>query len=230
MKRKIVVIFDADWLTRSIASLKKEHISYKKYRDLLKDRGEIEDILYFTGWDPDNEGQMRFFQHLIGLGYTVYYKEIERGELARNEDRYQIFYAEIKSILGKYGILDPNENSYNEDFYRDIERLVEKMKIESNLDPMICYRLGRIPYDYESKTVILVSGDGDFAKPLAGLRETGYRIIVMGFKENTSFKLRNVSHEFVNLNDILPIIRKGETGSSETEEKLSQSGSGLLGT
>lgn len=215
MKEKAVWFTDADWLISSISQLNKSHIDPKKLMRYVKDRWQLEDAIWFTGYDPKNKGQMEFFKTLIELGYTTYYEEISKGELAKKENRYVIFIEEVKRILEK---TDKQPESYTF-FFKKIRELTEKMKVESNLDPMISYKLGRIPYDYESRIVILLSGDGDFVKPLWGLRESGYRITVMAFEENTNIGLWNVSHEFININSILPNIKKEKEEAKKPKEE-----------
>ncbi|MBB6100144.1 uncharacterized LabA/DUF88 family protein [Deinobacterium chartae] len=51
-------------------------------------------------------------------------------------------------------------------------------------------------------TAILLTGDGDFERPVEVLRNKGKRVIVASIPEMTSYELRNAADEYVDLKDI----------------------------
>ncbi|PYE48145.1 NYN domain-containing protein [Deinococcus yavapaiensis] len=57
-------------------------------------------------------------------------------------------------------------------------------------------------------TAILLTGDGDFERPVEVLRYKGKRVIVASIPEMTSYELRNVADEYVDLKDIRASVER----------------------
>lgn len=66
-------------------------------------------------------------------------------------------------------------------------------------------------------TAVLLTGDGDFERPVEVLRYQGKRVIVASIPEMTSYELRNAADEYVDLKDLrLQVERPGYRLPSET--------------
>lgn len=57
-------------------------------------------------------------------------------------------------------------------------------------------------------TAVLLSGDGDFERPVEVLRARGKRVIVACIPEMTSYELRNAADEYIDLKDLRPHIER----------------------
>lgn len=57
-------------------------------------------------------------------------------------------------------------------------------------------------------TAILLTGDGDFERPVEVLRYKGKRVVVASIPEMTSYELRNVADEYVDLKDIRTSVER----------------------
>ena len=56
--------------------------------------------------------------------------------------------------------------------------------------------------------VILISGDGDFIPAVKRVQNKGAKVTVIGLKDNTSFRLRQIANDFIDLNSIKYKIAK----------------------
>lgn len=66
-------------------------------------------------------------------------------------------------------------------------------------------------------TAILLTGDGDFERPVEILRAKGKRVVVVSIPEMTSYELRNAADEYVDLKEIRANVeRPGYRLPSET--------------
>lgn len=57
-------------------------------------------------------------------------------------------------------------------------------------------------------TAILLTGDGDFERPVEVLRARGKRIIVASIPEMTSYELRNAADEYIDFKDIRHAVER----------------------
>ncbi|WP_027481455.1 NYN domain-containing protein [Deinococcus pimensis] len=57
-------------------------------------------------------------------------------------------------------------------------------------------------------TAVLLTGDGDFERPVEVLRYKGKRVVVASIPEMTSYELRNVADEYVDLKDIRTSVER----------------------
>jgi len=57
-------------------------------------------------------------------------------------------------------------------------------------------------------TAVLLTGDGDFERPVEVLRSKGKRVVVASIPEMTSYELRNVADEYVDLKDIRTSVER----------------------
>lgn len=57
-------------------------------------------------------------------------------------------------------------------------------------------------------TAVLLTGDGDFERPVEVLRSKGKRVMVASIPEMTSYELRNVADEYVDLKDIRASVER----------------------
>lgn len=65
-------------------------------------------------------------------------------------------------------------------------------------------------------TAVLLTGDGDFERPVEVLRAKGRRVVVASIPEMTSYELRNAADDYVDLKDIrLDVERPGYRLPSE---------------
>ncbi len=72
-------------------------------------------------------------------------------------------------------------------------------------------------------TAILLTGDGDFERPVEVLRARGKRIIVASIAEMTSYELRNVADTYVDFKDIREHVeRPGYRLPSEQQPRPSE--------
>ena len=55
---------------------------------------------------------------------------------------------------------------------------------------------------------VLLSGDGDFERPVEVLRARGKRVVVASIPEMTSYELRNAADEYVDLKDIRSAVER----------------------
>jgi len=128
---------------------------------------------YYTGLDPQNKGQVRFFKHLVKFGYAVISKELKIIKIGKDSHRHK-------------GSLD----------------------IELALD---CYIL-KDKFD----TLVLLSGDSDFAPLLDKLKEGRKRIIIVSTRGHVAVELLERG-KFVELDKIRRFI---EYKSQETPKGL----------
>lgn len=57
---------------------------------------------------------------------------------------------------------------------------------------------------------IFLSGDSDFAALLTHLRNSGKKIVCVARRQSTALEVRNIAHEFIDLNEIRSEIEKQE--------------------
>lgn len=57
-------------------------------------------------------------------------------------------------------------------------------------------------------TAILLTGDGDFERPVEVLRARGKRVVVASIPEMTSYELRNAADEYVDLSTLRPEVER----------------------
>lgn len=57
-------------------------------------------------------------------------------------------------------------------------------------------------------TAILLTGDGDFERPVEVLRYKGKRVVVASIPEMTSYELRNAADEYVDLKDLRAAVER----------------------
>ena len=55
---------------------------------------------------------------------------------------------------------------------------------------------------------VLLTGDGDFERPVEVLRMRGKRIVVASIPEMTSYELRNAADEYIDLKDIRAAVER----------------------
>ncbi len=80
--------------------------------------------------------------------------------------------------------------------------------------------------DARYDTAVLLTGDGDFERPVEVLRARGKRVIVASIPEMTSYELRNAADQYIDFKDIresverpgyrLPSEQRGETRGAES--------------
>ncbi len=80
--------------------------------------------------------------------------------------------------------------------------------------------------DARYDTAVLLTGDGDFERPVEVLRARGKRVIVASIPEMTSYELRNAADQYIDFKDIreaverpgyrLPSEQRGETRGEGT--------------
>lgn len=84
-------------------------------------------------------------------------------------------------------------------------------------DTDIAFRLGQLLGNQRISTLVIGSGDSDFARGLAQLRQAGVRIVAIGPNRCTSSEIRHVANEFHYLSEVgtMP-TRKHRIGGKNT--------------
>ncbi|WP_293911689.1 NYN domain-containing protein [Deinococcus sp.] len=57
-------------------------------------------------------------------------------------------------------------------------------------------------------TAVLLTGDGDFERPVEALRTRGKRVVVASIPEMTSYELRNAADEYIDFKDIRAAVER----------------------
>lgn len=77
---------------------------------------------------------------------------------------------------------------------------------QTNIDNMLTTDMCSDSNTMDHKVIVLISGDGDYSYPLDQLANAGYKIHVIGPKENTSLQLLNIADIHTYLEDIPGVI------------------------
>ncbi len=187
-------------------------IDFKKVYEYFGKDKEVTVAYYFTGTphykETEQIGDYRGFKtFLVSTGYTVVEKEVKRIKHRVPKD-VLINGEKIKDIIKKEkerqgGIPEKIEiKKAHVKLYKGEER-------KADLDVNITLSMTAERGHYER--AIFFGGDGDFEPLLRFLRNNGKYIICVGRRESTALEIRNVAHEFIDLNDIRAEIEKGDS-------------------
>ena len=81
------------------------------------------------------------------------------------------------------------------------------LSISSNIDNILTYHLTNDSVLRDHNTIVLISGDAGFAYPLNQLKlKYGYKIHIVGCKDNTSIELLRIADEITYLENLEGII------------------------
>jgi uncharacterized LabA/DUF88 family protein len=80
------------------------------------------------------------------------------------------------------------------------------LSISSNIDNILTTNLCHDSNICCHNTIVIISGDGGFAYPLTLLAKSGYKIHVVGCKDNVSIELLKIADKLTYLEDIPDII------------------------
>lgn len=76
----------------------------------------------------------------------------------------------------------------------------------TNIDNMLTTDMCNDSNTLDHNTIVLISGDGDYSYPLDQLSMSGYKIHVIGPKENTSLELLKVKDDITYIEDIPGVV------------------------
>lgn len=77
---------------------------------------------------------------------------------------------------------------------------------QTNIDNMLTTDMCNDSNTLDHKVICILTGDGDYSYPLEKLGDAGYRIHVIGPKDNTSLELLKVCDICTNLEDISGVV------------------------
>ncbi|MFC4454311.1 NYN domain-containing protein [Deinococcus sonorensis] len=155
------------------------------------------------GWNFDHR---KILEHFAGLGrlYNAYYYTAVPGTIDDKQKRfidaltymgYTVRTRMLKESTDENGEVHRHANL-------DIEMVTDLLATVDRYD-----------------TAVLLTGDGDFERPVEVLRARGKRVIVASIPEMTSYELRNAADEYVDFKDIREHMeRPGYRLPSESRE------------
>ncbi|MGX9687497.1 LabA-like NYN domain-containing protein [Deinococcus wulumuqiensis] len=138
------------------------------------------------GWNFDHR---KILEHFAGMGalYNAFYYTAVPAQIDDKQKRF----VDALTYMG-YTVrtrpLRENTDEHGDTSRRaslDIELVTDLLTTESRYD-----------------VAVLLSGDGDFERPVEVLRARGKRVIVASIPEMTSYELRNAADEYVDLASI----------------------------
>ncbi|MBI3420602.1 MAG: NYN domain-containing protein, partial [Candidatus Sungbacteria bacterium] len=166
-------------------------VDLKMLRSMLGDAG-ISDVRFYYGSDSENTKIFSFFRKLESFGYTVITKSVQYFRITLSELLAQA--VNIRWLGAVDGVL--RENLQREASRLDREH-IELLAPKANFDVEIAVDALRCAKDTD--TLVLFSGDGDFAYLAKELKTLGKRVIVVSGRKSLSGALMKEADKFVTL-------------------------------
>ncbi|GAA4019270.1 NYN domain-containing protein [Deinococcus rubellus] len=144
------------------------------------------------GWNFDHR---KILEHFAGLGrlYNAFYYTAVPTPVDDKQKRF------IDALTYMGYTVRTRTLRENTDEHGDTHR-------RANLDIEIVTDLLTTADLYD--VAVLLTGDGDFERPVEALRTRGKRVIVASIPEMTSYELRNAADEYVDFKDIRAAVER----------------------